>query len=324
MFAAAPAAQTLVRDHAGIWRAPRLKIDSALTAADRTAVAAWTTQITDVLKRAPSLGALKGYDAFPIVDASLGRPADGAGHAPVAGAVFVYLGPYKATAKGAVANQDDAVATIEVRVNDLSMVTGGTETDGYTVFGDDEGDFIKGPRDPDGDAHGLPMYEQGSDQWLIVRKPDTPLLVPVSRQRYLAQRVVLTDARLAKANASLATYGNQALLAGPMDELKKSVAEMNAYLAAVQHQLASMSAADRAASAYIESESATEAPVFTKSVDGATAILNLNPQLFDAHKPRASAQTLAIRIDARSDAWPDLHDTLDREIDWAAFASVIH
>jgi hypothetical protein len=63
--------------------------------------------------------------------------------------------------------------------------------------------------------------------------------------------------------------------------------------------------------------------VFATNADGATVILNLNPQLFDAAKPRGAAQVLAIRIDARNDAWPDLRDTLDRELDWAAFASII-
>jgi|SRR5579862_894598 len=315
----------LVRDHAGVWQTRPENIGYLVPPADKTTFLASVTKVLDVLRRSPALAAPKGFDVIEYTSARLDRLDSGSARPQfVGGTIHLDFGCYETGPKGVFSSDHDFAGSIVIEINDLVLVGGGTVQDGYVTFGDDQGDFIKGAREPDDTLHGFPVYEQGNDRWIVIRKPGVPILVPVSRERYLKFRLKKAQTSIDRGEANLAKMpANNAQLAGPIAEARELLAQVHAAVGAMNTQLAGMSAADRAAPAFVISGPDTEAPQFDTSADnGADPILTLNPALMSAGAPRGSAQILAVSIRA-DDKWPDLATTLDAQIDWTGLAAIV-
>jgi hypothetical protein len=81
-----------------------------------------------------------------------------------------------------------------------------------------------------------------------------------------------------------------------------------------------MSPADRQAPALVTSESPTDPPQFG---DGGTAVVCLNPALFDPARPRIALQVLAVSIVGDEDHWSGLAAKIDGEIAWDALRKLM-
>ncbi len=278
-----------------------------------------------MLKRTPTLGDLHGYDVIQHASVRLDQFANGAARPTVVnGSLTFNLASYETMPGGVAANERDSAVQIRVGVNDLTVATGGTISEGSVVFGDDQGDFLKGVPETGEPRHGAPVYEQNYDRWVVLRRNDVPLFVPVSRERYLRYSIRRTDAQLTKGRETLARLpAGDAILAGPLATLKQLVSDLEALSSALHRQLDAMTPAERAAAANVTQESAMTPPAFGGAGEG-DAIVYLNPALIDTTLPRSTPQVLVITITGDEDHWPGLAARIDREIDWTALARVLH
>jgi hypothetical protein len=312
----------LLRDHPGAWVGQSPSLAADLTTSDKAAATALVADIANILKQAPTLKTPRGYDIYQHSSLALDHPGNATARpAVVAGILTFNLAPYESAASGPVANERDSAVQIKIAVNDLSMVTGGTMTEGRLTFGDEFGDFWRDTPETTETRHGAPVYEQNSDRWVVLRARDVPIVTPVSRERYLAFRQRLAkdaadhaDQNLVKLNA------NDPALAGPLAIMREQIAALRAVEQAIQRQVTTMSPADRQAPALVTSESPTEAPQFG---DGGTAVVYLNPALFDHTRPRAALQVLAVSIVGDEDHWSGLASKVDQEIDWDALRRLL-
>lgn len=304
-----------LRDHPGGWVVQSQGLASELTPADKTAAAALVTAVADILKQAPTLKTPRGYDVFQHSSLELDRPGHATARpAMLAGLLTFNLAPYEGGARGATPNERDSAVQIKIAVNDLSMITGGTMTEGRLPFGDEQGDFWRDTPESNATLHGAPVYEQNDDHWVVLRAHDVPIVAPVSRERYLAFRQRLAKDSADRAQQNVAKFDpNNPALAGPLATVREQVAALRANEQAIQKLIASMPPADRQAPALVTGESPTEPPQFG---DGGTAVVFLNPALFDPARPRTAPQVLAVSIVGDEDHWGGLASKIDREIDW--------
>jgi hypothetical protein len=312
----------LLRDHAGGWIVQNQQLATDVASADKAAAAALVADVANILKQAPTLKTPRGYDVYQHSSFALDRPGNATARpAVLAGILTFNLAPYESGASGPVANERDTAVQIKVAVNDLSMVTGGTMTEGRLTFGDDQGDFWRDTPEPSATLNGAPVYEQNSDHWIVLRAHEVPIVTPVSRERYLAFRQRLAKDAADHAQQNLARLNtNDPALAGPLAIMREQIAALRAAEQTIQQQLAAMSPADRQAPALVTSESQTQPPQFG---DGGTPVVYLNPALFDPTRPRGTPQVLAVSIVGDEDHWSGLASKIDREIDWEALRKLL-
>ena len=311
-----------MRDHPGGWNVKDQRIAQDFTPAERTAAAAFVSQVADILRGAPSLKTPRGYDVLQHSTLELDVPGNGSARPKVMiGLLTFNLAPYESGPAGPIPNERDTAVSIKIVVNDLSMVTGGEITQGYVTFGDEQGDFWKDAPDPAETKHDAPVYEQGDDRFVILRGHDVPILAPVSRERYVTYRLRAVKAQIDHAEANLAKLNqNDAMLAGPVATIREQLSAMHALQQKMQHDLDTMSKDDRQAPAVVALDTANEAPEFG---DGGSAIVYLNPALIDPKRPRTAPQTLAISIVGDEDHWPGLAAKIDQELDWTALLKLV-
>jgi hypothetical protein len=312
----------LLRDHPGGWNVQGQRLAQEFTPAERTVAAAFISQVADILRGAASLKTPRGFDVLQHSALELDVPGNGSARPKVmSGRLTFNLAPYEGGPGGPVPNERDTAVSIKIAVNDLSMVTGGEITQGYVTFGDDQGDFWKDAPDPVETKHDAPVYEQGDDRFVILRGRDVPILAPVSRERYMAYRLLAVKTQIDHAEANLAKLNqNDAMLAGPIATMREQLAVMHALQQKMQHDLDTMSKDDRQAPAVVTLDAATESPEFG---DGGSAIVYLNPALFDPTRPRTAPQVLAVSIVGDEDHWPGLAAKIDQELDWAALLKLL-
>jgi hypothetical protein len=311
-----------LRDHPGGWVVQSPRLATELTSAERTAATAFVTEVADVLKQAPTLKTPRGYDVYQHSSLELDHPGNATARSAIVSSILTFnLAPYESGAAGPVANERDAAVQIKIAVNDLSMVTGGTVTEGRLTFGDDQGDFWRDTPEASATLHGAPVYEQNSDHWIVLRAHEVPIVTPVSRERYLAFRLRLAKDAADHAQQNLVRLNaNDPALAGPLAIMREQITALRAVEQAIQKQLVAMSPADRQAPALVTGESPTDPPQFG---DGGTAVVCLNPALFDPARPRIAPQVLAVSIVGDEDRWSGLAAKIDGEIDWDALRKLL-
>jgi hypothetical protein len=312
----------LLRDHPGGWNVKDQRLSQEFTAAERAAAAAFVTQVADILRGAPSLTTPRGFDVLQHSALELDVPGNGSARPKmISGLLTFNLAPYESGPGGPLPNERDTAVSIKIAVNELSMVTGGEITQGNVTFGDEQGDFLKDAPDPAETKHDAPVYEQGDDRFVILRGHDVPILAPVSRERYLAYRLRAVKTQIDHAEASLAKLNqNDPMLAGPLATMREQLSVMHALQQKMQHDLDTMSTDDRQTPAVVTLDAATEPPEFG---DGGSAIVYLNPALFDPKRPRTAPQVLAVSIVGDEDRWPGLAAKIDQELDWAALLKLV-
>lgn len=330
------AAQDLLRDHPGHWPAapPQLKVTDSLSPAERAAASVWLAQLFDMLHHMPTLAQPVGFDILTFSRLGiqdLDRQSDSKRAKYVYGAAQVDLAAYENGPKGAFANDRNSPAQITITVNDLQPVMEGAMMGNNSdEIADDQGTFLVNPPEATGDFHGYPVYEINYDHYIVLRRNKVPFFAPVSRERYLREKIKLIDARLKKEQDDWAK--NKPMIAGlsTAAEISKTmtdaIAQMQKVATDSSAELAAMSAGDRAAPAYVDlSEGDTVAPKFVAKDDGnATAILYMNPALMDDRLPRSAPQIITVDIYSQNDAWSGFGDKLQQEVDWGALEKILH
>lgn len=311
-----------LRDHPGGWVVESQRFAPELTAAEKTAATTLVTEVAELLKQAPTLKTPRGYDIYQHSALELDHPGNASARPAVLSGILTFnLAPYEGGTRGAIPNERDSAVQIKIAVNDLSMITGGTMNEGRLPFGDEQGDFWRDTPESTATLHGAPVYDQNDDHWIVLRAHDVPIVAPVSRERYLAfrQRLAKDEADHAQQNVARLN-ANDPALAGPLATVREQVAALRANEQAIQKQIASMSPAERQMPALVTGESPTEPPQFG---EGGTAIVGLNPALFDPARPRTAPQVLVVSIVGDEDHWAGLAAKIDREIDWDALRKLL-
>lgn len=313
-----------VLDKPGKWNPPppiKPRFASGTAADDRAGATAWSNQLLEIVHRMPYLSSPVGFE---VAYSSSAGP-DNLDHTAglkrtifITGTVRVSLNPYEKMPQGIFPNSQDAAASIEISVNDLSPVGAGGLDD---FMRDEQGRFYTTTKDLTTTSNGYPMY---GDTVLLTRSK-APVLIPVSRGRYVQAKITRMEERVSDAKASRAKLAGNSMLAGAMPQLDEAIDSEQHYVNALKGQLAAMSAADRDTPAVVTSDGgAVNLPEFAESGDADGAhIMYFNAALIDEKLPRTAMQILMVRIASDEEHWPGLAERLNKELDWPAFEKIL-
>jgi len=139
--------------------------------------------------------------------------------------------------------------------------------------------------------HGFPVYELGSRDVVVIAKPGREPFVPVSKQRYL-EGLLSLDLELAKFQREQLAKAQD-----PRDRtnLEKYLAKSEAAINEKQAMLNALSEAERREQA-CPSKKSKGGPFIGCNEKGATHYLALNPDYFDAAKPKGSIELVTIEV----------------------------
>lgn len=305
----------LVSDHAGWWRISgpiTPPFPSEVKAADRPAVTKSVNQLLDIVRRMPEFAPAAGFQAMPYARVT---PQE-FGHA-TGEFIRVNLAPWERAGTTVAANERDTAASIEIRVNDLTMLAGSEIGDEWR---DDQGAFLRNAPQAAGTMHGHAVYESGEQKWILILRSSAPLVAAVSRERYLTVKIRKMEARLAKMRKNRAAIPASvpASIVATVDE---GIAQLAGWIDANRKQLGSMSADERKAAAFVESDREDQAAQFADGPEN--AITNFNPALMDARVGGVTAQMLAICISSDEEHWPGLAEKVVRELDWSVLEGFV-
>ncbi len=311
----------LVRDHPGSWSEPDVR-GAPMPPAARAAALQVARQIIEILRRMPVMEPAPGFQVVQHTYLSLANidHSDDA-HLPqlVTLKVTANIAPYERTPSGVSANERDTAASVTVVVNDFAYSGATAMGDPWT---DDQGAFIQSPEDPVETRHGFPVYQEGNgDAWLLMRRHEVPLLMPVTRERYLRSVTKQLEDELAKAQGRRAKIP-AGVPADIVAEIDSAIAQETRHLANLRQQSQQMSAGDRRLPAIIGTSTGEEPVAFAGGGDG-TAVFFFNPALIDSALPPATPQALSIRLLSNAELGAGLGERLDRELDWNALAALL-
>ena len=314
----------LMPDEPGKWRPDlpiKLQFEPGSTSVDQASATKWASQLLDVVHRTPYLTKPVGIEVVSKAAAGLDNLDHTAGLKRtilMIGMVQVSANPYEKTPQGAQPNSEDAAASIRIAVNDLSPINPGGLDE---FFKDDQGRFYSTTKDLSGTNHGYPVY---SDTVLMTRNK-VPVLIPVSRGRYVQAKIVRFKERVANANARRAKLAGSQTIPTAMSTLDEAIDAQQNYLDKLKAQYAAMTAAERDAPAIVTNDGgATNIPEFGEPGDAdGTHIVYINPALIDEKLPRSAVQILAVTIWTNKDLWPGLSEKLDQQLDWSALAKIL-
>jgi hypothetical protein len=313
-----------VLDKPGKWNPPppiKPHFAAGTTADDWPGVTAWSNQLLEIVRRIPYLSSPVGFE----VAYSAAAGPDNLDHTAglkrtifITGTVRVSLNPYEKMPQGVFPNSQDAAASFEISVNDLSPIGAGGLDD---FMRDEQGRFYTTTKDLSSTSSGYPIY---GDAVLLTRSK-APVLIPVSRGRYVQAKIVRMEERVADAKARRAKLAGNSMLAGAMPQLDEAIDSEQHYVDALKGQLAAMSAAERNAPAVVTSDGgAVNLPEFAEPGDADGAhIMYFNPALIDEKLPRTAVQILMVRITSDEEHWPGLAEKLHKELDWSAFEKIL-
>lgn len=215
------------------------------------------------------------------------------------------------------ANERDTAASIEIRVNDLSRLTGSEIGDEWR---DEQGAFLRNAPQAAETMHGHAVYEAGEQKWILIFRNAAPVVAAVSRERYLAVKIRNLEERLAKMRKNRAAIpaGFPASIVATVDE---GTAQLQGWIAENRNQFESMSGEQRKAAAFVESDREDQPARFGDGPED--AITNFNPALMDAKVAGATPQVLAICITSDKEHWPGLAEKVTGELDWAALEGFV-
>jgi hypothetical protein len=100
--------------------------------------------------------------------------------------VRLNLAPYERTGTVVAANARDTAASIEIKVNDLSPLTGSEIADEWR---DEQGAFQRNALQSSESIHGHPVFETSEQKWILILCNQAPVVAAVSRERYLAVKM---------------------------------------------------------------------------------------------------------------------------------------
>lgn len=313
-----------VLDKPGKWNPPppvKPHFAAGTAADDWPGVTAWSNQLIEIVHRIPYLSSPVGFE----VDSTAAAGPDNLDHTAglkrtffITGTVRIALNPYEKMPQGVFPNSQDAAASFEISVNDLSPIGAGGLDD---FMRDEQGRFYTTTRDLSTTSNGYPMY---GDAVLLTRSK-APVLIPVSRGRYVQAKIVRMEERVADAKARRAKLAGNSILTGAMPQLNEAIDSEQHYVDALKGQFAAMSAADRDTPAVVTSDGgAVSLPEFAEPGDAEGAhIMYFNPALIDEKLPRTAVQILMVRITSDEEHWPGLAGKLNKELDWSAFWKIL-
>jgi hypothetical protein len=224
-------------------------------------------------------------------------------------------------------------------VNDLSLFNG-WEMGMSGVTKEDVGvHLLKDPPEPFEMRHTFPVYHNWSESesWVLMTRATVPVFTPVTRANYLQSSL---DALQKVASRPLAKIdpppSNDPAVVAAWQEAQRRMAEitqtyqeqtaqMKRQADGMARQLAAMSPADRRLPAFVASTGPNESgeiEFLGSGVSDAHAVSSRNAALMGERLPRWTPQMLGVSIQG-SDAWPELAEQLDRELDWAGFQSFL-
>lgn len=139
--------------------------------------------------------------------------------------------------------------------------------------------------------HGFPVYERGNRDVVVIAKPGREPFIPVSKQRYLEGLLSLDLERAKFQREQLAAAQEPRERAN----LEKYLARSEAAISEKQALLNSLSAAERGEQA-CPSKKPKGSPFIDCNEKGATHYLALNPDYFDASRPKTGIELITIEV----------------------------
>ena len=180
-----------------------------------------------------------------------------------------------------------------------------------------------------GEFHGFPVYD---GQCAILGRGNQPAFVPLTREQYIRFQIQLFKDRQAKMHQQ---FSGQAAPPAVQDAIASADQQINEAIAQQEQQLASMSPADRAAPAAVET-GYEEAKLVDVDQDGAVPLSTPNSAFFDRSLPPSVIQSVAVYIPFLNDAhraeglpsglpdeWMPVAAKIRDQLDWAALAALV-
>lgn len=260
------------------------------------------------LRATPVLRDLRGYDwqAFASIKTYHSDPK-----APIAGVLGYIVHPYTIY-PGRPTQSSAEGPPFNIYINDPEQML---PNQLYDV--DQDARFATEPK-VTGEIDGFPVY--GGEMIFISRRGASPF-VPVSQQRYLERRIDVSKAELAEMNKTFSSVPVKPK-SDAAAEREKFLGKFEDRLASLERELADLSADERAADAWIGGNSRPSRPsgLARSGVAGASRIVTLNPQLYDATKPRTAIQNILLGTPRYL---PEVYSNVQRQLDKQAVLSVI-
>jgi hypothetical protein len=309
--------------------ASQIDVDGSFGAAEKVDARRTGALILALMRAVPLLAQPRGFDVLPrVVIHQVDVDGNSESKRPkVASYLSGFdLANYVDDGKGPVVETSSAAAQLLVTVNDyaglFSGILNGNGTPGDQNNNEDEqGQFFVDVPEASGAKHGYPVY----GDWVVIMRKPVPIVVPVTRERYLKVVIRRLDDRVTRAGRNKVgnPTGNAALAEALalrdrlLDESRQSLADM-------KQRLATMSPQERALPAYVDSTDAlARMPKFSESAGGAHAVVYFNPALFDPSLPKTAPQMVAVKIVPGEGELPHIVDQLDEALDWKGLAGLL-
>jgi hypothetical protein len=315
----------------GKWEVARTPLapGGTLSPADLAAVKALDLQVYGIFRQAPILATPTGFDVHPHSNFAR-EDMDGNSDSPlpkvVAGTFNVQLAPYIVENGRTFAFSDIVIGWIAVDLNkarclNLNRMTGE----------DAGGQFYRDMPDLKRDAHGY----LGANGCVLLTHRTEPLLIPVTRERYLKWQVADARKKYAESEPDAAT---KAVMAQhPDDEgFKQQIRgrqSLKQYADAKAQALAALTPAERSAPAWVQLDPNVNLnrpdanpydtePLTDATAEGARVVWAYNPKFFDRTLAAAAPQLLAVSA-GRIAIDSDIGQRSLGQLDWRALEALL-
>lgn len=302
-----------------------------LRPADLTGVKALDLQVYGVFRQTPLLAAPKGFDVLPHSNFAR-EDMDGNSDSPlpkvIAGTFNIQLAPYIVENGRTYAFANGVLGWIQVDLNKASCLGLNRMT------GEDAGgQFYRDMPELTRDAHG---HLAAGDCVLLTHRTE-PLLIPVTRERYLQWQVADARKKVAESEPDAATKA--AMAQHPDDEGFKQMARLRAslksYADAKAQALASLTPAEKSAPAWVQLDVNVNMnrpdanpfdtePLTDAAAPGAHEVFAYNPRFFDRALPATAPQLLTVAGGRSASAdQSDIGQRILGQLDWHAIEALL-